>query len=218
MKSKSRRKAKFQTTTSSSTTTTPSEFSHAIARIAVSQICRSVGFKTTQLSALEALTLVATKYLQAIAKSATCFANNSNRTQSNLLDLTNALHDVVSLHDGGLSGGSHLHKHASTLLSTSGVLKDLARFVGVHEEIPFAKPIPRRDRDGARNSIPSRTQETDCSRYSHVPKWLPGFPVDKKWQVKEDRESGERLWGESVSMGGDCGGIGNWEVINWGWA
>jgi hypothetical protein len=41
-----------------------------------------VGFKATQLSALETLTLVAAKYLQAITHFAASFTNHSN-----LLDL-----------------------------------------------------------------------------------------------------------------------------------
>ena len=55
----------------------PSEFSFVIARIAVSWICQLVGYKATQLSALNALIVVATKYLEAIAKSASSLANTS---------------------------------------------------------------------------------------------------------------------------------------------
>ncbi|KAG6641514.1 transcription initiation factor TFIID subunit 8 [Carya illinoinensis] len=211
MKSKLRKEAKTQSSTATTTTTsTPSELSFAIARIAVSQICQSVGFKATQLSALETLTLVATKYLQAIAGSATSFTNSSNRTQSNLLDLTNALHEVVSLHSGGLSGGSILHRPTSTLLSTSGVLKDLANFVYFHDEIPFAKPIPRPDRTSSSGNSSPGTKKLDCTRGSHVPKWLPGFPngnngVDEIYLGKGKRKNGESLWEESVLVGSDLG-------------
>ncbi|XP_059437580.1 transcription initiation factor TFIID subunit 8 [Corylus avellana] len=183
--------------TTNKTTTIPSEFWFAIARTAVSQICQSVGFKATQLSALETLTLVATKYLQAIAHSAAAFTNHSSRIQSNLLDLTHALHGVVSLHSGGFSGGSILHKDSSTLLLASGVLKDLSRFVEFHDEIPFAKPVPRRNNcSSPENSIPASRKP---DHHSHVPKWLPEFPEGKERRARE-----ERLWEEDSVIAGDC--------------
>nr|XP_023897432.1 uncharacterized protein LOC112009333 [Quercus suber] len=163
----------------------PSEFSFAIARIAVSQICQSVGYKATQLSALNALTVVATKYLQAIAKSASSLANTSNRTQSNLLDLTLALHNLVTL-------------HTSTLFSISssrGIIRDLADFVSSHDEIPFAKPIPRPQI----TSIPSWAS---FSSFSHVPKWLPKFPDSVISCSVNERKCGERLWEDLVLGGG----------------
>jgi transcription initiation factor TFIID subunit 8 len=198
MKSKKAKALTTTTMTTNKTTTIPSEFWFAIARTAVSQICQSVGFKATQLSALETLTLVATKYLQAIAHSAAAFTNHSCRIQSNLLDLTHALHGVVSLHSGGFSGGSVLHKDSSTVLLASGVLKDLSRFVEFHDEIPFAKPVPRRNNfTTPENSIPA-SRKSDP--HSHVPKWLPEFPEEKERRARE-----ERLWEEdSVIIAWDC--------------
>jgi transcription initiation factor TFIID subunit 8 len=198
MKSKKAKALTTTTMTTNKTTTIPSEFWFAIARTAVSQICQSVGFKATQLSALETLTLVATKYLQAIAHSAAAFTNHSSRIQSNLLDLTHALHGVVSLHSGGFSGGSVLHKDSSTVLLASGVLKDLSRFVEFHDEIPFAKPVPRRNNfTTPENSIPA-SRKSDP--HSHVPKWLPEFPEEKESRARE-----ERLWEEdSVIIAWDC--------------
>ena len=46
----------------------PSDYAFKITKTAVSQICQSVGFKTTQLSALETLTHVATLCLQTLPK------------------------------------------------------------------------------------------------------------------------------------------------------
>ncbi|KAF3946572.1 hypothetical protein CMV_027175 [Castanea mollissima] len=166
----------------------PSEFSFAIARIAVSQICQSVGYEATQLSALNALTVVATKYLEAIAKSASSLANTSYRTQSNLLDLTLALHHLVTL-------------HTSTLFSISssggGIIRDLADFVSFHDEIPFAKPIPRPQI----TSIPSWATSSSSS-FSHVPKWLPRFPDSVISCSVNERKCGERLWEDSALGGG----------------
>ncbi|KAK9989247.1 hypothetical protein SO802_029486 [Lithocarpus litseifolius] len=164
----------------------PSEFSFAIARIAVSQICQSVGYKATQLSALNALTVVATKYLEAIAKSASSLANTSNRTQSNLLDLTLALHHLVTLHTSTLF----------SISSSGGIIRDLADFVSFNDEIPFAKPIPRPQI----TSIPSWAASS--SSFSHVPKWLPRFPDSVISCSVKERKCGERLWEDSVLGGG----------------
>ncbi|XP_030944166.1 uncharacterized protein LOC115968801 [Quercus lobata] len=168
----------------------PSGFSFAIARIAVSQICQSVGYKATQLSALNALTVVATKYLEAIAKSASSLANTSNRTQSNLLDLTLALHHLVTLHTSTLF----------SISSSGGIIRELADFVSFHDEIPFAKPIPRPQI----TSIPSRASSScSCSSsFSHVPKWLPKFPDSVISCSVNERKCGERLWEDSVLGGG----------------
>ena len=120
-------------------TTNPGDFPFNITKVAVSQICKSVGFRRGKVSALETLTLVATKYLEALAKSAVSFSNAASRTQSNLLDLTNALHDL-SL-QGGFTGASTLYDN--NCLLKSSVLEDLSGFVSSTDEIPFAKPIER---------------------------------------------------------------------------
>ncbi|XP_030936301.1 transcription initiation factor TFIID subunit 8-like [Quercus lobata] len=167
----------------------PSEFSFAIPKIAVSQICQSVGYKATQLSALNALTMVATKYLEAIAKSASSLANTSNCTQSNLLDLTLALHHLVTLHTSTLF---------SISFSRGGIIRDLADFVSFNDEIPFAKPIPRLQI----TSIPSWTSSfSSSSSSSHVPKWLPKFLDSVISCSVNERKCGERLWEDSV-LGG----------------
>uniref|UniRef100_A0A2N9GLP1 Bromodomain associated domain-containing protein n=1 Tax=Fagus sylvatica TaxID=28930 RepID=A0A2N9GLP1_FAGSY len=154
--------------------------------MAVSQICKSVGYKSIQVSALDTLTLVATKYLQAIAKSASSYSNTSNRTQSNLFDLTLALQDLVSL-------------HTCTLFTTGGIIRDLANFVSFHDEIPFAKPIPR-----PRRSIPlwNSTGSSSSSSSSHVPQWLPMFPDVNNNSSVNERKCGESLWEDSVLAGG----------------
>ncbi|KAL6201644.1 hypothetical protein ACLB2K_025356 [Fragaria x ananassa] len=187
---------------------TPSEFSTAIARTAVAQICHSIGFKVTQLSALEALTHVAINYLVAIAKSSASYAAKANRTDSNLFDFTNAIHDL-SLFIQGFTGASELHR--SCVLGSS-VLEDLARFVEHTEETPFAWPIPRREEIGARGNVVPRNRESNCV---HVPRWLPGFPeVGEAIVVK--RRNGEELWENVVVENGNGesgnGGNGNREL------
>ncbi|KAK9937110.1 hypothetical protein M0R45_013925 [Rubus argutus] len=170
---------------------TPSEFSTAIARTAVSQICHSIGFKVTQLSALETLTHVATEYLEDIAKASALYAAKANRTDSNVFDFTNAIHDLQMVQ--GFTGASELHRSDYCVLGSS-VLKGLAKFMEYTEETPFAWPIPRREKMGTRELIPRR-RESDSGRGFdfHVPRWLPGFPEVGE-PVVERRRNGEELW------------------------
>ncbi|KAG4968940.1 hypothetical protein AAZX31_12G208300 [Glycine max] len=119
---------------------TPSEFSFAVAKIAVAQVCQSVGFKTFKCNALKTLTNVSTRYLETIVRSAASFANASNRTNSNLFDIINGIHDLCSAQ--GFPGGSVMHK---VNLLRSSALKDIMNFVNLSNKVPFAKPIPFRN-------------------------------------------------------------------------
>ncbi|KAM5587191.1 transcription initiation factor TFIID subunit 8-like [Rosa sericea] len=178
---------------------TPSEFSTAIARTAVAQICHSIGFKVTQLSALETLTRVAINYLVAIAKSSASYAAKANRTDSNLFDFTNAIHDLSSVQ--GFNGASELHRSCAL---GSSVLKDLAKFVECTDETPFMWPIPRREKMGAEEELVSRNRESDSGRGVglHVPRWLPALPeVGEAKPVK--RRNGEELWENVVVENGN---------------
>ncbi|KAJ6882746.1 hypothetical protein NC651_029127 [Populus alba x Populus x berolinensis] len=113
----------------------PSDYAFKITKTAVSQICQSVGFKTTQLSALETLTHVATLFLQTLAKTAVLYSNASSRTQSNIFDIINSLHDMSSVR--GFTGGSTLHCNISGIsLLRSSVFKNIKSFVEFSDEIP----------------------------------------------------------------------------------
>ncbi|OIV89718.1 hypothetical protein TanjilG_03816 [Lupinus angustifolius] len=186
---------------------TPSDFSFTIAKTAVAQICQSVGYKRSEYNALESLTNVATKYLQSIARSAATYANDSNRTDTNLFDLINGIQDLCSIQ--GFSGGSVMHK--SSLLS-SGALKEIVDFVNTSNEVPFAKPIQHKNVSGNPNPeaaidsgiLTSASQEPKVQGF-HIPRWLPDFP-DKflykncgKVLVKE-RKCGEKLWEHSLDV------------------
>jgi len=191
---------------------TPSEFSFAIAKTAVSQICRSAGYKRSKFNALEALTNVTTKYIEAIARSAASFTNASNRTESNLFDLINGIHDLCSVR--GFPGGSKTHKNN---LLKSAALKEIADFVKFSNEVPFSKPIPSKNVCGSQN--PEITIESGtpiyCSQNAkaqglHIPRWLPDFPSESLYKKRDlvsvkERKCGEKLWEHSLVME-DCGG------------
>ncbi|KAF3450151.1 hypothetical protein FNV43_RR06231 [Rhamnella rubrinervis] len=216
MKPKSKSKSEKKTSTIAAPTTassTPSEFSFSIARIAVSQICQSVGFRATQLSALETLTHVATKYLQAIASSASFAAASSNRTQCNLFDIIESLHDLHSIH--GFAGASTLHKTNYCLLGSS-ILVGLADFVEHTTETPFTRPIPRLENSAEELAEKQLDQSISIGmvRGPHVPRWLPEFPDRSRCDVGlvDKRRKGEELWEnclEERKIGGNVSEIGN---------
>ncbi|KAJ6978000.1 hypothetical protein D5086_023717 [Populus alba] len=197
----------------------PSDYAFKITKTAVSQICQSVGFKTTQLSALETLTHVATLFLQTLAKTAVLYSNASNRTQSNIFDIINSLHDMSSVR--GFTGGSTLHCNISGIsLLRSSVFKNIKSFVEFSDEIPFAKPIPRGESISLRrNSIPLELNELG-SRGLHIPRWLPRCPDESSFNKCGDRCEKKRkgelvLWEKSDLVGGGIGSGDEFQGISW---
>ncbi|XP_031407377.1 transcription initiation factor TFIID subunit 8-like isoform X1 [Punica granatum] len=184
--------------------TDPTEFSSTIIRIAVSQICRSVGFKAIQFSALELLTDLATRHLRSIGRSAVSSANASNRTQPNVFDLVNAFNDLNSVM--GFQGACNLHKDYDPLLS-SGAFADLVRFVQCSHEIPFARPISHlSSSDSSVPVVPCNIiQRESGSCPGHIPRWLPDLPdsstFERSHEDLEDRLKRRKyeLWGDAVS-------------------
>ncbi|CAL0322831.1 unnamed protein product [Lupinus luteus] len=186
---------------------TPSDFSFTIAKTAVAQICQSVGYKRSEYTALESLTNVATKCLQSIASSAATYANRSNRTDANLFDLINGIHDLCSIQ--GFSGGSVMHK--SNLLS-SGALKEIVDFVNTSNEVPFAKPIQCKNVSGNSNpeaaidtSTLTRASQEPKVQGFHIPRWLPDFPEECLYKncgkvLVKERKCGEKLWEHSLDV------------------
>ncbi|KAM1917334.1 hypothetical protein ACFX13_036947 [Malus domestica] len=212
-KPKSRRKTTKieQTPTLPTQNPTPPELHFAIARIAVSQISQSVGFKSTKHSALETLTHIAVKYIGAVASASASYAAMAKRTNTNVFDFANALHDLQSVQ--GFRGASALHENGFCVLGSS-VLSELAGFVRWNRETPFAGPIPRVEKLGAEkrgNEVPI-PPELDSRRGLHVPRWLPAFPDMGKAVGK--RRNGEELWENVVASNGGSGGGGGGESGN----
>ncbi|OAY26586.1 transcription initiation factor TFIID subunit 8 [Manihot esculenta] len=179
------------------------DFAFQLTKIAVSQICQSLGFKSTQLSALENLTQVTTLYLKTLAKAATSYSNASNRTQSNVFDIVNALHDIYSIR--GFTGGSTIDKSNSLL--SSCVSNDLSVFVHSTKEIPFFKAILREG-----NTISPRRSWN--LKGTHIPMWLPEFPDEKSYVKCKENNGDERmgLWENSeLERTSASGGTGNKE-------
>ncbi|KZV42509.1 hypothetical protein F511_38534 [Dorcoceras hygrometricum] len=177
-----------------------SRFSYVLLRVAVAQICQSMGFKGAQDSALEIITDIAARYLKTMAKAASTSANARGRTQSNLHDVILALEQLASVQ--GFPGASDFGSHS---LYASAAVKDLMNFVKYRDEIPFAQPLP------PRRTFSSQTRQSDgrrhCDRENmrHVPSWLSAFP-----SVAVPVEEKERMW-EEVRLGCMNGGPGREE-------
>ncbi|CAI9090486.1 OLC1v1025265C1 [Oldenlandia corymbosa var. corymbosa] len=142
-----------------------SRFYSAITRVSVAQICQSVGYKKAQNRALDILSNIAGRFIQAIADSATVSANSGGRTESNLADIVSALEELGSVQ--GFVGAHELQ--GSHCLMSSSVLKGIMRVVDWNEESPFAQPIPKK--------ILPDVKKSGCQTgLVHVPRWLPEMP------------------------------------------
>ncbi|KAG8366962.1 hypothetical protein BUALT_Bualt16G0022800 [Buddleja alternifolia] len=146
------------------------EFAQAIARIAVAQICEGLGFQSFQQSALDSLADVGVRYIREIGKVASSYANLGNRSECNVFDVIQGLEVLNSVQ--GFSGFSDV-AHS---LSGSGVVRDIVRYVGKAEEIPFAYLIPDFPVVKERKLNPSFAETGESPPDDHIPSWLPKYP------------------------------------------
>ncbi|KAH8505669.1 hypothetical protein H0E87_012768 [Populus deltoides] len=122
------------------------DFGRAVSRMAVAQICESVGFHGFKESALDSLSDITIRYLCDLAKIASFYAN--------------------------LSGASI----SGNCLVNSGTIKEIIDFVGSNDEIPFAQPVPRFPVIRVRKLIPSFESMSEAPPGKHIPAWLPALP------------------------------------------
>lgn len=146
------------------------DFGREVSKIAVAQICESVGYEGFKESALESLSDVAIKYIRDLGKTANSYANLAGRTECNLFDVVRGFEDLgVSL---GFSGGSEV----GNCVVASGTVKEMIDFVESKDEIPFAQPVPRFPVSRDRKMIPSFEQMGENPPGKHIPAWLPALP------------------------------------------
>ncbi|KAJ4916972.1 Bromodomain transcription factor [Raphanus sativus] len=177
------------------------EFSFTLTKVAVSQICLSVGYTSTDTSStLNTLTLITTKFLQSIAELAASFSNSANRTEANLFDIVNGLQDAALATSDCFPGGSTLHSTESHCLIRSAVLRNLSDFVASAFEIPFAKPLPRLEISGSYGGDSTRAARSRDEMKS-IPAWLPPFPEDSSlYRERYAEERSGHLWEKSDSV------------------
>ncbi|KAL5742974.1 hypothetical protein ACOSP7_029706 [Xanthoceras sorbifolium] len=143
------------------------DFGRAVSKIAVAQVCESVGFEGFKDSALDALADIAIRYLCDLGKASSSYANLAGRTQCNFFDVVLGLEDL-----GGLSGSLESVKCPVG----SGMVRELIEFVGSKEEIAFVQPIPQFPVIKSRRLIPSFSEMSETPPGKHIPSWLPAFP------------------------------------------
>ncbi|XP_023771439.1 transcription initiation factor TFIID subunit 8 [Lactuca sativa] len=146
------------------------EFTESLARIAVAQICESVGFRGFQQSALDTLSDITCKYIQDIGKTSNFYANLAGRTESNMFDIVHGLEDL------GLSQGFTGASDIDHCFSESGIIKEISQYIGVSEEVGFAYSIPPFPVIKERLPIPSFFHAGKTPPVDHIPPWLPCFP------------------------------------------
>ncbi|XP_065856547.1 transcription initiation factor TFIID subunit 8 [Euphorbia lathyris] len=143
------------------------EFGRAVSRMAVAQICESVGFQGLKESALDALTDVAIRYLLDLGKTSTSLASLSGRTECNLFDIIRGFEDM---------GAPRGFSVSSNCVVKSGSVKELIDFVVSTDEIPFAQPVPSFPVVRDRKLIPSFIDMNETPPGKHIPAWLPALP------------------------------------------
>lgn len=151
------------------------EFPQSIARIAVAQVCESVGFQGFQQSALDTFSDVACKYIREIGKTSNFYANLAGRTECNVFDIVQGLEDL-SLSQGFLGASDRDH-----CLSGSGIIKEISQFVNLSEEIGFAYSVPSFPVIKERKLTPSFLQAGETPPTDIIPPWLPKFPDSKTY-------------------------------------
>ncbi|KAM0068193.1 putative bromodomain associated domain, histone-fold protein [Helianthus debilis subsp. tardiflorus] len=153
-----------------------SDFVQSLARIAVAQICETLGFRGFQHSALDTLSVIACKYIQDIGKLSNFYAELAGRTESNVFDIVHGLEDLGILQ--GFVGGSGLDRS----LSQSGIVNQISRFIDESEEVASAYSVPSFPVVKEREFTPSffRAAETPPD---NIPPWLPCFPDPETYTV-----------------------------------
>ncbi|KAL5741418.1 hypothetical protein ACOSP7_028150 [Xanthoceras sorbifolium] len=146
------------------------DFAQAIAKIAVAQICERVGFQTFQQSALGTLSDIAVQYIQHIGKTANFYANLAGRTEGNTFDILQGLEDLGPAQ--GFAGASDIDH----CLASSGVVREIIKYVNEAPESPFAYSLPRFPVVKEQNPTPSFSQIGEEPPDEHIPAWLPAFP------------------------------------------
>ncbi|KAG6528925.1 transcription initiation factor TFIID subunit 8-like [Zingiber officinale] len=146
------------------------EFGRAVAKVAVAQICESVGLEGCNLSAIDAFSEVVVRYIYDLGKSARSYANLAGRADCNVFDVIQSLEDLSA--PLGFSGASDIHH----CLVGSSVAREITQYVNTVDEVPFAKPIPKFPISRLPKSSPSFAQAGLEPAGKHIPDWLPRFP------------------------------------------
>ncbi|XP_065058790.1 transcription initiation factor TFIID subunit 3-like isoform X1 [Rhopilema esculentum] len=145
-------------------------FDREVLKVAVAQICHSLGWNSMQKSSLGVLTDILERYIKKLSKVAADYCQNS-------------LHNDVTLNDLGLAF-DHL-----------GVqLPELEDYVHQVESIHFVKSVPKLQLE-AKNSIEFPAEEEIASREEWYEEYMPtlGKVLLKKGEEVEIKEDEEKI-------------------------
>ncbi|XP_062222324.1 transcription initiation factor TFIID subunit 8-like [Phragmites australis] len=174
-----------------------------VSTVSTAQILRASGYSAAEPAALRALSDIAGRYIASLGRAAVALAEARGRTEPNVADLVLALEDHAP---DGFPGASD----PARPVLRSGALAELAGFVAAVREVPFAKPLPRRDSGGAGKGWESFMAAGREPPLRHVPRWLPRFP--EGWEertrgrgevtTKDKEDTGEAV---AVMLNGNGG-------------
>ncbi|KAK9143854.1 hypothetical protein Syun_013254 [Stephania yunnanensis] len=162
------------------------EYGRAVARIAVAQICESVGFESFQRSALEGFSDVMIRYIYDLGKTASFCANLAGRTECNVFDIVQGLEEL------GLAQGFTGAADVDHCIAKSGAVQEIIRYVNLAKEVPFAAPITRFPVIKNPKATPSFLQIGEEPAGKHIPPWLPAFPDPHTYKYTS-------MWNERVT-------------------
>ncbi|XP_042015593.1 transcription initiation factor TFIID subunit 8-like [Salvia splendens] len=147
------------------------EYSRAIARVAMAQICEGIGFEGFNESALDSLADIAIRYVCELGKTSRLYANLAGRTGCNIFDIVQGLEEMGA--PQGFTGASEVH---SDCVVSSGAVREIKEYFETADEVPFGQPVPHFPVISERRMIPSFLQMGETPAFKCVPPWLPAFP------------------------------------------
>ncbi|KAE8661357.1 LRR receptor-like serine/threonine-protein kinase RPK2 [Hibiscus syriacus] len=171
------------------------DFALSIAKVAVAQVCESIGFQSFQHSALETLSDVAARYIYTLGKTANFNANLAGRLESNVFDVIQGLEELES--GLGFAGASDVNR----CLANSGVVRDIVHFVGDAVDVPFAYDIPRFPVVKDRKGMGSFWEKGEEPHGEHIPSWLPAFPDPETYATQSTVGNGTMSGSNGVKTG-----------------
>ncbi|XVF16763.1 hypothetical protein REPUB_Repub10bG0060400 [Reevesia pubescens] len=172
------------------------DFALAIAKVAVAQVCESVGFQSFQHSALEALSDIIVRYIYSLGKAANFNANFAGRVEANVFDVIQGLEELGS--GLGFAGASDVNR----CVANSGIVRDIVHFVGDADDIPFVYDVPRFPVVKEWKEMGSFWQKGEEPPGEHIPSWLPAFPDPDTYvaRLSEGNETMSVLNGEKTEL------------------
>ncbi|XWS44409.1 hypothetical protein CRYUN_Cryun15aG0042900 [Craigia yunnanensis] len=154
------------------------DFALAIAKVAVAQVCESVGFQSFQHSALETLSDIIVRYIYSIGKTANFSANLAGRVEANVFDVIQGLEELGS--GLGSAGSSDFDR----CVPNSGFVRDIIHFVDDADDIPFAYVVPRFRVVKEWKEMGSFWEKGEEPPGEHIPSWLPAFPDPETYAAR----------------------------------